>query len=199
MRDDPARDDDPEFTRWQIIEAKRHYVMLAERASALRFEIMAAAGALVDLLGAIAPRSLREFTTHLQPHGDERKALELRPTAQVDLGEHLARPAAAPPAADPKPPEPGALSRPQFAQAAVIAYLSDKADATPTAGQIGEAVGIDAQTIRNTPAWKAYRRTTKRVAADVGGAADLGDVDPSLESLTGRQERGRDRRNLRHG
>lgn len=90
-----------------------------------------------------------------------------------------------------------AVSRPKLAQAAVIAYFLSHPDSQPTAQEIGKSVGLDAATIRNTPAWKLHTQGQKRAAEDVGDSAHLGDVDPELEQVIGRQERGRDRRNLR--
>lgn len=51
----------------------------------LRWKIWHLANELCLTLGDSAPRSLHEFAVHMQPHGDEAKALELWPTVQVDL------------------------------------------------------------------------------------------------------------------
>ena len=38
-----------------------------------------------------------------------------------------------------------------------------------------------------------------RIADSIGDAGDIGDIDPNLEFVSGRQERGNDRRKLRRG
>lgn len=104
-----------------------------------------------------------------------------------------------PPVSQPQSDEssqPG-VSRPNLAQAAVIAHFLAHPDSEPTAEEIGNSVGLDAPTIRNAPAWKLHRRGKKKSADDIGDASEIGDVDEELEEMTGKQERGRDRRNLR--
>jgi hypothetical protein len=94
---------------------------------------------------------------------------------------------------------PAGVSRPKLAQAAVIAHFLAHPNSEPTSKEIGEPIGIDAETIRNTLAWKAYQKAKGRTADSVGDAGDIGDIDPRLEFISGRQERGTDRRKLRRG
>jgi len=85
------------------------------------------------------------------------------------------------------------VSQAKLAEAAVLAWFTEKPDSDPTAQEVGETVGIlDSRIIRKTKNWKRIQAGKMRKATSIGDG-DLADTDEALEDLVGKQEKGRNR------